>query len=60
MEKLNELAPPPMHAMLQRISKDAEIAKVVSREAMEIVDVPPTTPGSQTSEFFKYFFVNRM
>ena len=45
MEELNDLAPPPMHSMLERVSKDAAIAKVASREAMEIVDVPPTTPG---------------
>eukprot|EP00112_Aurelia_sp_Birch-Aquarium-sp1_P000903 Seg1088.4 transcript_id=Seg1088.4/GoldUCD/mRNA.D3Y31 product="hypothetical protein" protein_id=Seg1088.4/GoldUCD/D3Y31 len=44
---LEEKTPPPMNDMLERQSRDEAIAKKLSRKSMAVVDVPPTSQGSE-------------
>ena len=45
-QKLKELTPLPMNSMLQKQPRAEAIAKRLERSKMEIIDVPPTTPGT--------------
>ena len=45
-QKLKNITPPPMNSMLEKQSKTDAIAKRLARSNMEVMDVPPTTPGT--------------
>ena len=43
---LEERSPPPMNKMLERQPREEAIAKRMKRKAMPLVDVPPTSQGT--------------
>ena len=45
IDELAEKTPPPMNTMLTKQSREEAIEKRRRRDAMQLVDIPPTNPG---------------
>ena len=45
IDELAEKTPPPMNTMLIKQSREEAIEKKRRRDAMQLVDIPPTNPG---------------
>ena len=45
IDELAEKTPPPINTMLTKESREEAIEKRRRRDAMQLVDVPPTNPG---------------